>query len=225
MEASLGSKALAAEYAGEEARLRRTITDLYWDSDKGLVADTPEKTAFSQHANALAILAGVLTGDQAADVVDRIVTNRSIVQCSIYFRHYLHSAVNKAGRGDRYLDLLGPWRAMLAQGLTTWAETEDPTRSDCHAWGASPNFELFRTVLGVDSGSPGFKRVIIRPYLGTLTQVSGSTPHPAGAITVRLVRSGEKLEAEVSIPAGTTGEFVWKGKSGSLNSGETRLSF
>jgi hypothetical protein len=225
MEDSLGSKALAAEYSGAEARLRRTITDLYWDSDKRLFADTPEKTAFSQHTNALAILAGVVTGDESRLLVDRILSNRSIVQCSIYFRHYLHSAVNKAGQGDRYLELLAPWRAMLALGLTTWAETEDPSRSDCHAWGASPNFELFRTVLGIDSAAPGFRRVIIRPYLAALTEVRGLIPHPAGAITVRLVRSGEKLEAQVSLPAGTTGDFVWKGKSVSLNPGESKLSF
>jgi alpha-L-rhamnosidase len=49
---------------------------------------------------------------------------------------------------------------MLNRGLTTWAETADPTtRSDCHAWSASPNYELFRTVLGIDSAAPGFRRV------------------------------------------------------------------
>jgi hypothetical protein len=225
MEESLGSKAVASEHRQAAVALRQTIGQLYWDADRELFADTPEKRSFSQHTNALAILAGLVTGEEARKLVDRIVADKSIVQCSIYFRHYLHSALNQAGEGDRYLDMLGPWRAMLNNGLTTWAETEDPSRSDCHAWGASPNFELFRTVLGIDSAAPGFKRVIIRPYLGELTSVSGAIPHPNGEIAVRLNRSGETLQAEISLPEGVTGDFIWRGKSVALKSGTAKVSF
>jgi len=225
MEESLGSKAFAADYRQSAAALGQTIRVLYWDSARRMFADTVDKAAFSQHTNALAILAGVSTGDEARELVGRIVADRSIVQCSIYFRHYLHSALNKAGEGDRYLEMLGPWRTMLDNGLTTWAETEDPTRSDCHAWGASPNFELFRTVLGIDSAAPGFKRVIIRPYLGKLTEVTGSIPHPRGEIAVRFVRDGESLHAEISLPEGITGDVVWRGKPVVLKSGAAKLTF
>ncbi len=61
---------------------------------------------------------------------------------------------------------------MIDHGLTTFAEWEerpnDPPRSDCHAWSASPNIEIFRTVLGMDSAAPGFSRVSVRPNLGKL---------------------------------------------------------
>ena len=60
-----------------------------------------------------------------------------------YFRHYLHSAVNQVGEGDRYLDLLGEWDKMLARGLTTWAEKPEPTRSDCHAVEREPELRGF----------------------------------------------------------------------------------
>jgi len=224
MEGSLGSRAIAGEYRQEAVGLGQTIGRLYRDGSKQLFADTPDKKAFSQHTNALAILAGVVAGEEARALIGRIVADRSIVQCSIYFRHYLNSALCKAGEGDRYLEMLGPWRTMLDRGLTTWAETEDPSRSDCHAWGASPNFELFRTVLGIDSAAPGFKRVIIRPYLGGLTSVSGAIPHPQGEIAVRLIRDGETLQAEISLPEGVTGDFIWRGKSIALKSGTAKLS-
>jgi hypothetical protein len=224
MEEALGSRALAAEYRQAADKLRATVRALYWDPGRKLYADTPAKKEFSQQTNALAILADVATGEEARELIRRVLADASLVQCSIYFRHYLHSAVNRAGEGDQYLNLLGVWETMLERGLTTWGETADPTRSDCHAWGASPNYELFRTVLGIDSAAPGFRRVRIRPHLGALTRVSGAIPHPQGEIKVSLSLSGGRLTAEVSLPAGVTGEFIWRGARQTLQSGTTTLT-
>ena len=69
---------------------------------------------------------------------------------------------------DRYLDLLQPWREMLAKGLTTTPESEDPTRSDTHAWSAHPAFDLATLVAGIRPASPGFETVQIGPALGSL---------------------------------------------------------
>ena len=46
-------------------------------------------------------------------------------------------------------NLPGVWEENIKQGMTTWAEISDinATRSDCHAWGAHPNIELYRRVL------------------------------------------------------------------------------
>ncbi|MGA2740429.1 MAG: alpha-L-rhamnosidase C-terminal domain-containing protein [Bryobacteraceae bacterium] len=224
MEATLGNKALAEEDRQAAARLRDSARQLYWDAGRRLFADTPDKHEYSQQANALAVLAGVTEGAEARDLIDRVAGDQSLVQCSIYFRHYLHSAMNKAGAGDRYLDMLGPWRGMLDRGLTTWAETSDPTRSDCHAWGASPNYELFRTVLGIDSAAPAFARVTIRPFLGKLTHVSGAIPHPKGEMAVTLILDGGKLEAGVTLPAGVSGQFEWRGQTRDLHPGENHLT-
>ena len=89
-----------------------------------------------------------------------------------------------------------------------------PTRSDCHAWGASPNVELFRIVLGIDSRAPGFKKVEIKPSLGKLREVSGIIPHPRGEISVslRLLPDG-RLEKDISVPEGVECDFVWRGKT------------
>ena len=223
LEDDLGSKTLAAEYRQAAGRLRAEVPRLYWDASRQLYADTPAKKSFSQHTNVLAILAGVAEGEAARALVGRVLTEPGLVPCSIYFRHYVHAALNRTGEGDRLLDQLAPWRRMLALGLTTWAEKEDPSRSECHAWGASPNFELLRTVLGVDSAAPGFRRVRIRPFLGRLTRVSGSVPHPKGEVAVSLKRDGEALEADVRLPEGVDGEIVWQGARRPLPSGQSRL--
>jgi hypothetical protein len=225
LESALGSKALAGEYGTAAAALHATIGNLYWDPARRMYADTPRKTAFSQHSQALAVLAGVIHGKDAADLIGRAEADKSLVQCSIYFRYYLHSALAAAGSADRYLDLLDEWRGQLARGMTTWAESYEPSRSDCHAWGASPNIELFRTVLGVDSAAPGFRRVIVRPALGKLTEVSGTVPHPKGEIKVAYTLRNGKLEATVTLPAGVEGEFIWKGARRPLAAGTSKLEF
>jgi hypothetical protein len=80
-------------------------------------------------------------------------------------------------------------------------------------------------VLGVDTAGPGFSRVTIRPHLSLLTEVSGLIPHPKGEISVSLKLAQGKLIAEVSLPAGVTGEFEWRGSKRALPSGKFRLEF
>jgi hypothetical protein len=153
------------------------------------------------------------------------MADTTLAPASIYFRAYTNAALREVGLGDRYLDMLDPWRQMLNMGLTTWAETADPTRSDCHAWGASPNFELLRTVAGIDSLAPGFQRVRVAPNLGKLNQVHARMPHPRGEIDVRLVRRDGKLTADVELPAGITGEFQWANATRALEPGKNHLVF
>jgi hypothetical protein len=190
-----------------------------------MYADTPAKLSFSQHAQSLAVLAQMVEGDGARDLILRTTMDPDLTQATIYFRFYLYSALNAAGEGDRYLDTLGEYREQLARGLTTWAESPEPSRSDCHAWGASPNYELFHTVLGIESAAPGFKSVLIRPFLGKLDHVSGTIPHPDGEITVNLERAGGKLHATVSLPSGVSGEFVWAAERRPLHPGANALTF
>jgi hypothetical protein len=200
----------------------------YWNAGRQLFADTPSGTRYSQHTNVLAVLAGVTSGAEARALVERVVDDRTLVPCSYYFRHYLHAALQMAGAGDRYLDMLGEWESMLSRGLTTWAERPDrpgnPSRSDCHAWSSSPNFELFRTVLGIDTGGAGFSRVRIQPFLGRLEHAAGSIPHPRGLVSVALDREGPRLRVRVELPSGVTGTFVWGGVSRNLAGGTNQFT-
>jgi hypothetical protein len=198
---------------------------LCWDGQRRLFADTPDRKIFSQHANVMAVLSGAIQGGEATELIERVARDRSLIQASTYFRFYLLRAMKQAGLGDEYLDQLGPWQAMLAKGLTTFAEQPDPTRSDCHAWSASPVYELLATVLGVEPGSAGFKTVRIEPHLGKLQHAEGNVPHPKGDIRVELARDKGGLKARVTLPAGVSGVFVWQGKSTVLQPGEQSLAF
>jgi hypothetical protein len=228
LEGALGRTALADFYTGRERQLRQTAQQLYWTGE--MYADTPEHVGAgharpaSQHTNTLAVLADVITGEAARGLMRRITAAPSLAVPGLFFQFYVHQALAKVGEGDTYLDRLGPWREMLAKGLTTFAEVVDrtgaPSRSDCHAWSASPNIEIFRTVLGVDSAAPGFRRVSIRPHLGKLAFARGSVPHPRGSVEVAI----EGRTVRVLLPAGVTGLFEWRGLRRPLAAGENTFN-
>jgi len=110
---------------------------------------------------------------------------------------------------------------MLRIGLTTFAEKPEPTRSDCHAWSASPEYDFLATICGIMPDAPGFSRVLIRPALGELREVRGSMPHPAGMIVVHFKKQAAGgIEGEVTLPDGLTGRLAYEGKEVLLRGGK-----
>jgi hypothetical protein len=153
------------------------------------------------------------------------LTDHSLAPASIYFKYYLHLALVKAGLGNDYLKWLDKWKENIEMGLTTWAEISeiDAARSDCHAWGASPNIEFFRTVLGIDAGAPGFKKVKIEPHLGSLQNIKGKMPHPDGFISADYQLINGKWKIEIELPVKISGWLIWKAKNYPLVPGKNKL--
>jgi hypothetical protein len=152
--------------------------------------------------------------------MQKIIENKTLVQTTIYYRFYLFNAMNKAGMGELYLDQLNPWKEMIEKGLTTWEEGDYDERSDCHAWGSSPNYHLLSIVGGINPGAPGFSEVNIAPHLGNLKQVSVSMPHPNGTIKIAYQHEpGDALIAAIHLPAGTKGQITWGGQTLSISPG------
>jgi hypothetical protein len=225
LEDNVGMKDFAEYYRQKAAQLKKTIRQKYWDAEKMIFTDTEEHTYFSQHTNALAILAEVVMGEDAHKLGMRLLEDESMVQASIYFKFYLHQALVKAGLGNDYLKWLDVWRENIAMGLTTWAETSDVSgaRSDSHAWGSSPNIEFYRTLLGIDSDAPGFSRVKIAPHLGEIEKIGGTMPHPKGEISVVYEQVNGMLNATIKLPENTNGIFVWQSKEHPLKPGTNTL--
>jgi hypothetical protein len=211
----------AASYRARAKQLKKTIRSKYWDAGRGLLSDRPEKDLFSQHANSLAILTGVVEGDEVRTVARRMLSDTGLAQASIYFKYYLHRALIRAGYGNDYLRWLDKWREDIRMGLTTWAEMSDvaASRSDCHAWGSSPNIEFFRTVLGVDSDAPGFSAIKVEPHPGELKNISGEMPHPNGTITASYRLQGGDWDIRIGLPPGTSGRLIWHSRQYVLKAG------
>jgi len=216
-----GMREYAVLYRQYATQLKKTIRTKYWDKNRRLFADRPEKDLYSQHAGTLAILTGVTSQSEAKDLARLLLADTSLAPASIYFKYYLHQALTKAGYGNDYLQWLDKWRENIRLGLTTWAEMSDvkSSRSDCHAWGASPNIEFFRTVLGIDSDSPGFTRIKVEPHLGALQHISGQMPHPNGMLSASYQLEKGQWNIKLELPAGTKGRLLWSGREYPLKAG------
>ena len=224
LEDARGNTWQAGEYRKDAEKLADAVKKAYWNPARGLFADRAEQDHYSQHGNALAILCGIV--DDPKVLAEKLLSDKSLNQCTIYYKFYLHEAYVKAGLGDDYLNWLDTWRENIAMGLTTWGEDANVfgTRSDCHAWGASPNIELYRTVLGIDSDAVAFQRVRIEPHLGDLKEIGGTMPHPAGSVSVHYKMKGKKLQVEITLPEGVDGRFLWNGKTQDLHGGKNTFT-
>jgi alpha-L-rhamnosidase len=235
MESTLGDPTVAERYRSAAARAAVAVEKLCWHQQYGLLADTPAQTHFSQHANILGIWLDVIPGAQQKAVLSKILSTSdsgfsatgpvpAMTAATYYFRFYLARAVEHAGMGDQYLHLLGPWRQMLSRGLSTWAESPEPTRSDSHAWSAHPNYDLLTIVAGIHPQSPGFKAVLVEPHLGSLNHVSAAMRIPKGIVEVDYRREPSAIEAVITLPKGVSGEFVWAAKRYKIHDGRQTLN-
>ncbi len=209
------------KYLQLSKKLIENTHTLCWDAKKKLLADTPKKKSFSQHANILGILCGMFNETEQKEVMHNILNLENITQTTYYFKFYLFRALNKAGLGNKYLQQLGPWRDMLKLGLTTFAETPEPTRSDCHGWSAHPTYDLLATVCGIAPDAPGFRAVKIMPNPGNLTHINGKVPHAHGDIVVLFEFNAEKnLKGTITLPKDLSGRLIWNKKEIYLRGGK-----
>ena len=226
LETELGVPGMAQSYRQRADGLRRAVRTRAWDARRRLFRDAPDSAAFSQQTNVLAILTDALPAAEQRALMERVLADSTLVPASYYFVWYVHEAMRKVGLADRYIAQLAPWRTMLALGLTSAPEKQEPTRSDSHAWSAHPNYGLLATVLGVRPASSGFRSVSIAPALGPLQRAAGRVPHPRGDIDVALTRVGASgLSADVTLPPGVSGRFEWQGRSVPLRAGAQTVRF
>ena len=237
MEHQFGSPERAQFYQEMIRKASDALNRESWDGQHGLYADTPTKNSWSQEANILAVMLDVAPRAQQQAILERLLGSKpdqsttihgqsvpALSEPSYYFRFYLSRALEHAGLADLYLKELQPWYTMLDMGLSTWAETPEPTRSDCHAWSASPNYDLLTLVAGIHPDAPGFRKVRIEPHLEGLHHLDAAMPHAGGPIHVVYQNGDDHWSATITLPPGLTGELSWRGRTWPLHTGTQSLS-
>lgn len=217
----LNLKMEANDFRQQALSAKKAVYNQCYDSSGRIFSETPEKQRYSQHTNIFSILTGTCPEDEQHELMNKILTDPSLIQCTFYFKFYLFQALKQIGMGDQYNELLNPWRELIRDGLTTFPEDiRKPPRSDCHPWAASPAFHLLSIIAGIQPAEPGFKSVQIVPDFGGLKVIDASMPHPKGEIKINLKRDdSSRITGKVELPEGLTGKIIWNQKENKLSHG------
>jgi hypothetical protein len=226
---TLGLAAQLEEWVGESLMAQRwqrwrdalasASKAMFWDEKRGLFADDPAHTNFSEHTQCLALLSGMLEGDQYARTAQNLLSNGSLTRTTIYFSHYLFETYRVLNQPAAFFERLGLWLDLPKQGFKTTPEQPEPSRSDCHGWGAHPLYHFFATLLGIRPTSFGFGQIEIAPMPGHLTYLAAEMFHPGGRIAVDLHFENDHVSGSISLPASLSGTFRYCGKTLLMESG------
>ena len=221
LETMLGEPEMADRNRKLAERIARATDKAFWSEEKGMFADDLAKTSFSEHAQCLALLSGLLDPAKRDRVTGGLLKQPDLHRTTIFWNHYLFETYRLIGRMDRFFDRMGLWFDMKGLGFKTTLEHPEPSRSDCHAWGAHPIYHYFASLLGIRPAAPGFAKVSIEPHLGSLTWAKGRLPHPKGFITVDFAVQDGRLTGTVELPEGVDGTFSYGGTSRVINGAAT----
>jgi len=222
----LGEPHLAAHWRAKADRLGAAVLARFWDGASGRMADTADKTSFSEHAQSLALLSGILDGSQTASATEALVDGKDLAKASSYFSHYIFDALARGGRADEIRRRMDVWKKFLDQGAKTTFETQTPwTRSDCHAWSSCPAYFFNTAFAGVTPAAPFFRKVCVAPQPAGLKFVRAQTPSPRGLIETDFRFEGNGVTGFVTLPEGLDGEFVWKDRRQALKSGRNEIAY
>jgi hypothetical protein len=229
-------------YMDLAGRTAAAVNRCLWDEDRGVYVDAVRNgrpgRRVSQQSNAAVIAFDVAPRerwdrllnyilDEDRWVMTRCVSGPSVpvdeenqvVRLQPFYAHHLHRALDFAGRHPDLIRHIrqywGPYNLEEDTLPELWRQT--PASTTCHAWSATPTFDLSTSILGVRPLEPGFKTFLIRPNPLYLTCCEGIFPAPAGDIRVAWKLKDDDFHLSFDVPAGCTAALAlppWLGGEG-----------
>ena len=223
LEGWAGEDLPAQRWQGWRDRLAAATRAAFWDEGRGLFADDRAHTRFSEHTQCLALLSGALAGEQRTRTAHNLLQDADLTRTTIYFNHYLFETYRLLEQPAATFARMGLWFDLPGQGFKTTPEQPEPSRSDCHGWGAHPLYHYFASLLGIRPAAFGFERVEIAPKPGHLTHLSGEMVHPRGRIAADLRFENGRMTGRVSLPPGVSGTLRYGGQTTDLQPGPQEI--
>jgi hypothetical protein len=168
----------------------------------------------SEHGEAMLRIYQKMLGEEASPWPYAALERADAAKCTYYFSYYKHLAMQP----DDYIAQLGPWKEMIEQGLSTFAENPEPTRSDCHAWSAHPALGFFQHIAGVTSIAPSWRKARIEPKPGSLRRFDARIAHPRGQLRVAYDDGRLTVDCPVAF------ELIWQGRQESMKAGRIEIA-
>ena len=212
----LGKSADKASFEQMAAKVKASINQKLFNSEKGIYIDGEGSTHASLHANMMALAFGIVPTESVRSVTE-FVKSRGMA-CSVYGSQYLLEGLYLYNEGQYALDLMRAttdrsWWNMIRSGSTITMEAWDmkykPNSDWNHAWGAAPANIIPRCLWGIRPKTPGYKVASIHPQMGDLKFSNIKVPTLLGQIKGEYRWINDKLKTfTIEVPAKMTGEFT-----------------
>ncbi len=224
LEDFVGDPEIAQLQRRRATELAAAAVELFWNEEKGLFADDISQEHYSEHAQCFALLSGLVDRFRRKRIEKALDTETGLAQATIYFSHYYLETCRLLGRMDLFFKRIDKiWKKLPEMGMKTTYEMPGDSRSDNHGWGSHPIYHSFASILGIRPSRMGYRKVHIKPQLGSLNEASGKAIHPNGFIEAAFRRNGEKLTGEISLPEGLSGTLEINGQTVKLPHGVKNL--
>ncbi|MCL4552813.1 MAG: hypothetical protein M1305_04585 [Candidatus Marsarchaeota archaeon] len=211
--------------------MHTAIREVFWSEEEELFVDTVKDGApspvRSQVTNALAIWAGLVRGDAARRLVQRVCDKEVLLpvtpgdyRLKPDFKPQTDGIVPigtpglgtilalvmfDLGMDKEGLDYLREaWLPTAVNGVFAEHYVFDTNTSMCQGWSAAPVLLLPKYVLGVKPLTPGWETVEVAPHCGDLAWAEGFISTPLGEISVAWKKTDGELDVRVKVPAGMT---------------------
>ena len=198
-----GRPGTAEEYRQRQEDILCKVKTLCYDQAKGMVREGPSCRQFTRHAQAWAVINGMLNVEESRRALQAAL---SCPPCSFSASYEWFRALEKAGMEEQMRRDLDAWIGLLSRGSTTCPEEPHHPRSECHAWSALPLYEFMRTWAGVRQEKG---KIIIRPRLFDLPDLCGTAIMPLGPVHYRYQKDQSNgWRYEITIPEQAEGCLI-----------------
>ena len=197
----MGRKGVALEYRERAEKVSSSVIKYCKSEEKpNFFTDGPGVEEFSQQTQIWAVLSKTINGEEAKQLMEDVLKDKTLAECSFAMTFYLFRALSETGLYNHTYSLWKPWEDMLSDDLTTWMEDTVSKRSDCHGWGAIPLYEFGSEVLGVKPQVPGYAEIQVRPTPGAMKWAKGKVVTPNGIVKVDWKQDEEQFTINIDGP-------------------------
>jgi hypothetical protein len=226
-----GDIVTARKYRDVAEKMRVLIDTTFWDEEKGYYHDYIKNGVLSelisQQANSYLVIKGVAPKSKWNSIMANIFdseegrpgdikmqelqmqnrhkgeNNVGLIFAQPFFMHHVNRFFSLTGRFDlmfKYFQI--GWIPMIEKGEsgTIW-ETWSQDGSECHAWAATPAYDLSTEWLGVRPLQAGFQSIEVSPTFFGLNNVQGIFPTCRGDVKVKWEKivEDDKIHVELNI--------------------------
>ncbi len=202
-------------YQKRAAAFQTAFHQTLYDEEKGLYFDglndtytpndwLPQNVSaryYSWHTNSLAVLYGLCPKEMAAEMMERMLKDDTLIKPQPYFMHFVLDAIAECGLFEKYgLDQIRRWSCMLdyPKGLKEgWYDFTGGYGFDySHVWGETPTYQLPVRLSGLKIIKPGFQEIRLSPNLFGLKYANIKIPTPFGNLEIAM-KEGEKPKIKI----------------------------